>query len=291
MSSERLRPARYERPDRRWSKPGLPWARWAVLCTIGALALVGYRVQERVRAADVRERIGALYDDDVRPWAPRVDARETTLERLLDTAASAGRPLPAQTEPGFDVDAFRREGLLYLHLTRREARDADALRVALAETRPDAVARCLGVEALSPRAVLADRARLGSTWLDEARATEGTLRLRVIEAELRRFIEARMPDVRRFVGARYFLLLLADDAAPASSVDAYVWDLSPDDAPVTGQTRAAPRQIARARVTPRGALVPVRIAIGAAGATDPMPSDEAAVAAADCSLAAQLERL
>lgn len=192
----------------------------------------------------------------------------------------------AATEPTGNVDAqLRIAGLrsapgLYLRIARTNAHEAASVATAAAMSGGDVIASCMGLAPLSARGLFEKGAFLLPNWLDEARATDSVLRLRVLDDELARRVKRDLPSVLALLASRWFLLVLEHGPRTHSPVDVFLWDLR------------EPEPLLSARIQSQGVLMSARVRVDGASAAPKLdPTAAHRIGAHDCSIASQIKQM
>ncbi|NOY90773.1 MAG: hypothetical protein GXP55_06135 [Deltaproteobacteria bacterium] len=270
-----LVPARYEPSDLDAASfaPKLPWR----LMVTGALVLVsvigGYFYRQHVQLTALRESIVGEYVRGVEPDARRLRGFRQELEDMIIDAAS--RAPETEVAPELHFSAMHDARGLYLRIRAADAGSREDIARGSSRMLPDAFTRCLGLAPTSLRGLFERGEFLSTSWPERLREANTSLRLRVIQDELRRHIRRDLPLFTELLDADYFLLTLERGDGV---FDVFLWDLH------HGQL------LLRTRARPSGLLVPVRIDFEGVQAPryrrQPHP-----VGAAECSIAASLKAL
>lgn len=274
MSEEDLKPATYEEPEERAFKPPSPW-KWIVAVTVALAGIIGYyQWRERSKEQALRESIVQAYGAEVEPVAQRVRAFREKLEGWITEVA---HDVPETwADERLDLSGLHGASGVYLRIHEDAVDDPGTLADAGRSMGPDAIARCLGLSPLSLRGLYERATFVEPQWLERVNAADDNLRLRVIEDELERRTSRDLPVLMDMVQSDYFLLAIQHGSDRREHpVDVYLWDLRRDALLLKTRTQA------------RGALIPVRVAIGDTPyGTAPAPQLRAGVT--DCSIASQV---
>ncbi len=270
-----LEPAQYEEQERRAFAPKTPW-RW-IFAIAGGLAFIAgyYNWRERSKAAATQSGIEASHRAHVVPVRERVNTfRERIESWVIEAAAEAPE---TWAHPQLNLAGLHRAQGIYLRIHASEAIDAASIMNAARGMDPDAITRCLGLSPTSLKGFYDRVEYLAPEWLEEVEAAaDDNLRLRMYEEQLRVRVERDLPLMLDSARSDYFLLVVQHgDNRRAHPVDVFLWDLRRGEALLRTRTRA------------RGALIPVRVALGntPAGTARP-PAQRSGVT--DCSIASQV---
>ena len=272
MSERRLRPARYEPEDASAFRPRFPWGK--VLLVVGLLGGgLGYHFYgEHRRAEALRRAIAETYARRVEPARPTVQKFRARLDGWIQEAAAAQPTRWADAR--LDLKGLHGASGVYVRIPASEAADPERIEAAVRAATPDAIARCLGLAPLSLRPLYERGRFLQEGWLQEVARTEGVMRLRVLDEDLRRFARRDLPILLELARSDYFMLVLERGPNRKDGpVDVFLWDLK----------RGEPLLAVRARAE-TGLLLPVRLD-GAPRGPRPTPRIGGQV---DCSIAAQV---
>lgn len=275
--SDDLKPARFdERNDEgKAFAPRLPWKWILAIGLVAALATGYYRWQQRSRAHQLRQTIHARWQMHAVPVKERVDAFRAEIEGWVQEAAAEAPETWA--DPRLNLAGLHRAQGIYLRIHESQVSSGDAISDAARTMSPDAITRCLGLSPTSLKSFYDRVSYVDPVWLEQVEeAGDDVLRLRVLEEQLKNRIERDLPLMLDATRAHYFLLVLQHgDSRREHPVDVFLWDLRRKEL------------LLRTRARARGALIPVRIALGdaPAGAAPPPPQRSGVV---DCSIAAQV---
>lgn len=257
----------------------MPW-RWISL-GITTLAVVGaaYWWNEQSKAQALRAGIIRLHTDALGEASARyAEFRQDITKRILTAADTEPR---GQADRQLKVSGLRGAPGIYLRIARHNAHSAQDIAKAAAAAEPDVIATCIGLSPLSVRGLYERGDFLLPGWLDEARATDSVLRLRVIDDELSRRVKRDLPSVLALLQARWFLLVLEHGPRDREPVDVFLWDLRESD------------PLLDARIQSRGVLMSARARFEATPSGVPRlaPGDVHRSGAHDCSIGAQIKQL
>ncbi len=259
--------------------PSVPW-RWIALA-VSTVAVVGsaYWWNEQSKAQALRAGIVRLHQEALGEAATRYQAFRTDItNRILHATANEPR---GRADAQLKLTGLRSAPGLYLRIPRRSARSAQEIARAAATAEPDVIAACMGLSPLSARGLYERGDFLLPAWLDEAKATDSVLRLRVIDDELSRRVKRDLPSVLALLQARWFLLVLEHGPRDREPVDVFLWDLRESEPLLEG------------RVQSHGVLMSARSRFDSMPASAPRLDPGAAhrSGAHDCSIAAQIKEL
>lgn len=272
MSERRLRPARYEPEDASAFRPRFPWGK--VLLVVGLLGGgLGYHFYgEHRRAEALRRAIAETYARRVEPARSTIQTFRTRLDGWIQEAAAAHPTRWA--DPRLDLKGLHEASGVYVRIPASEAVDPERIEAAVRSATPDAIARCLGLAPLSLRPLYERGRFLQEGWLQDVAQTQGVMRLRVLDEDLRRFARRDLPILLELARSDYFMLVLERGPNRKDGpVDVFLWDLK----------RGEPLLVVRAKAE-TGLLLPVRLD-GAPRSPRPTPRIGGQV---DCSIAAQV---
>ena len=272
MSERRLRPARYEPEETGAFRPRFPWGK--VLLVVGLLGGgLGYHFyREHRRAEALRRAIAEAYARQVEPARAMLRTFRHRIDGWIQQAAAAHPTRWA--DPRLDLQGLHGANGVYVRIPASEAADPKRIAAAVEGSTPDAIARCLGLAPLSIRPLYARGRFLQDAWLQDVARTQGVMRLRVLDEDLRRFARRDLPILLELARSDYFMLVLERGPNRKDGpVDVFLWDLK----------RGEPLLVVRAKAE-TGLLLPVHLA-GAPRTPRPSPRIGGQV---DCSIAAQV---
>jgi len=274
----RLRPARPDSGgDRPAYLPRIPWV-WIALGALGlGVVAGGYWLKEQRRANELRADILRVHEQ-LSDASERYLAFRTKLEGWIQAAASAQ---PRQhVDERLNLAGLRSGNGLYLRLSAADAKDPEGIDKGARAMDVDAIGKCLGLTPASARGLWERGDFLMPSWIDQAHAENGVMRLRVLDEMLARRIRNDLPSVLALLDSQWFMLVLQQgETRRDHPVDVFLWDVKRGE------------RLLSARVQASGMLVPIRNAIGEGPAGPRPPAQLTSGAATDCSIASQLKAL
>ncbi|MCA9582082.1 MAG: hypothetical protein KC416_09830 [Myxococcales bacterium] len=273
-SHERLKPASIHLGDEAKAYgPRMPW-KWIGLGAVVLAFLVGmYHLDEARKEREARETIEATFQG---PLATAVDRYRAFRGKIEGWALEAANENPPEThaDPRLQISALHQATGAYLRLHADDATDGESIAKAARAMRPDAIGKCLGIAPTSLQGFYAQGDFLLPEWLNTARETENTLRLKVLRDDLELRVKRDLPNLLEVMRAQYFLLTIQRGESRAKGpVDVFLWDLQKDERLLAVRTQST------------GTLMRVRI--GGSRRANHANVDSAAIH--DCSIASQIK--
>jgi hypothetical protein len=274
-----LRPARPEIEDAK--RPGyLPRLPWRWIGGVGlflALSIGTCQMRERREVSALKT---SLLDAHRSQLGPIVARYQDVVEKVYrNTRGAAERKPETFVDPRLKLDALGSSRGVYLRLRVKDAHSEEQIRNASLDMQPDAIARCLGLTAVSFPELYAKGTFLSSAFIKQAEDADNVMKLRVVAEEIRQRSQRDLPFVVEALKAQWFLLVLEPgENRRDAPVDVYLWDLRSDALLLSARTQAD------------GVLVSARIALSG---TRPgqYASGSQTGAAQDCSIAANLRTI
>lgn len=275
--SSRLVPAEPDALDdaQRAYMPRIPWKWLIVGLSLFGLAYYGYTWREHQRALGLQKQIVTAYAC-VEPIAQHYRALRGHIEKWA-LQASQQSPPREFVDPRLTSQTLENGRGIYLRVPLETARGKQAFEAYASQMEPDAIGRCLGVQATSARPLFEKGKVLLPEWIGEVRSEETEMRLRVLDAELATVSKRDIPEIAETMRADWFMLTLetGEDRSKAP-VHVYVWDVH------TGHKLLATRAAAN------GLLINTRYDVPGAPAAPRVAHDATSGGAIDCSIARQI---
>lgn len=280
MSGERLSPARPDGGETAAYGPRVPWKLIVGVVLVAVIGVVAWQLQSAARLSSLKDEVVAAHRAFSDAEAQH-EAFRKRIEQLVKRAIASNPPTPLVDTTLELSELYRSEGI-YLRVPHTVQPSLEGLEAAALAMTGDGIPRCLGVGPLSLRSFYESGLFLSDAYRDRIRITGEEFVVEALASDIKRAGQQHAATVTTASRSDYFLLLVERGETPRSGpVDVFLWRFGANNTDTL---------LLRARTTPKGMLIPARIAVGDKRPARRTPLRDSPIAD-DCSVVAQIKEL